>query len=247
MTEKYKIQQSLSSGKDSAMTRYMDLVFGRRRIGGLLLYEFVMLVAGKRSGVLGLLLRKIMYPWILKSVGSNVVFGSGITLRHPHKISISDCVVIDDNVMLDAKGEDNTGINIDKGVFVGRNTILSCKDGDIALAENANLGFNCLLTSTNSIRIGKDNIIAAYSYILGGGNYAIDGIDTPIRENYDYQGRGGAETMDNVWIGAHVTVMDGVTIGEGCVVGAGSVVSKSLEKNTVAAGTPAKVIRARKP
>lgn len=245
MAEKYKIQQSLSSGTDGSMTRYMDLIYGRRSIGGLLLFELVMLIAGKRSGALGLLLRKKLFPWILKSVGKNVVFGSGVSLRHPHKISIADGVVIDDNVMLDAKGESNQGIELGEGVFIGRNTILSCKDGDIRLMKNANIGFNCLLTSTNSIQIGKDNIIAAYTYILGGGNYDIDNIDTPIRENYDYVGRGGAKTGNNVWIGAHTTILDGVSIEDGCVVGAGSVVAKGLPKNSVAAGTPAKVIRTR--
>jgi acetyltransferase-like isoleucine patch superfamily enzyme len=51
-------------------------------------------------------------------------------LRHPHKI-IGDNVVIDDLCCLDAKGTDNRGITIGNGVFVGRNTILSCKNGDI--------------------------------------------------------------------------------------------------------------------
>ncbi len=246
MSEKFKIQQSLSSGSDSSMKRYMDLVFGLRSVPRLIGFELVMLIAGKRSGALGLLLRKKMYPWILGSVGTNVVFGSSITLRHPHKIKISDGVVIDDNVMLDAKGETNQGIELNDGVFIGRNSILSCKNGDITLQKNANLGFNCILSSTNSITIGTDNIIAAYTYILGGGNYKIDGIDTPIRENYDYEGKGGVITGENVWIGAHVTVLDGVSIESGCVIGAGSVVSKNLESNSVAAGSPAKVIRARR-
>lgn len=227
------------------MKRYMDLVFGLRSVSRLIGFELVMLIAGKRSGALGLLLRRKMFPWILGSVGKNVVFGSGITLRHPHKINISDGVVIDDNVMLDAKGETNKGIELKDSVFIGRNSILSCKNGNILMQKNANLGFNCVLSTTNSINIGADNIIAAYAYIVGGGNYKIDNIDTPIREHYDYQGRGGVVTGENVWIGAHVTVLDGVSIESGCVIGAGSVVSKSLESNSVATGSPAKVIRTR--
>ena len=56
-------------------------------------------------------------------------------LRHPHKIRIGDNVVIDDNCLIDAKGESNAGIRIGSGVFIGRNTILSCKNGDIELAR----------------------------------------------------------------------------------------------------------------
>ena len=44
-------------------------------------------------------------------------------------------MVIDDNCLLDAKGETNRGIRIGSGVFIGRNTILSCKNGDIELAR----------------------------------------------------------------------------------------------------------------
>lgn len=245
LSENYKIQQALSNPGDSAMRRYMKLVFGQESVTRLFLFELVMLLGGKRSGALGLVLRKTMYPWILGSVGRNVVFGANISLRHPHKVHIADGVVIDDNVMLDAKGESNQGIRLDEGVFIGRNTILSCKNGDIHLEKNANLGFNCLLTSTNSITVGADNIVAAFTYILGGGNYQIDNIDRPIREMYDYQGKGGVVTGENVWIGAHVTVLDGVRIGSGAVVGAGSVVSRSIPDNAVAAGAPAEVRRQR--
>ena len=56
-------------------------------------------------------------------------------LRHPHKIHIGSNVVIDDNCLLDAKGETNRGIRIGDGVFIGRNTILSCKNGDIELGR----------------------------------------------------------------------------------------------------------------
>ena len=32
-------------------------------------------------GAVGLLLRKIMYPWLLGAVGRNVVFGQGVVLQ----------------------------------------------------------------------------------------------------------------------------------------------------------------------
>ena len=49
---------------------------------------------------------------------------------------------------------------------------------------------------------------------------------------------------DNVWLGVNITVLKGVTIGEGTLVGAGSLVTKSLPAGVLAAGVPAKVIRA---
>lgn len=48
---------------------------------------------------------------------------------------------------------------------------------------------------------------------------------------------------DNCWIAANVTVCGGVTIGEGCVIGAGSVVTRDIPANSLAAGSPCRVIR----
>lgn len=33
-----------------------------------------------------------------------------LTLRHAHKINLGDRVIVDDNAVLDAKGDDNNGI-----------------------------------------------------------------------------------------------------------------------------------------
>ena len=47
----------------------------------------------------------------------------------------------------------------------------------------------------------------------------------------------------NVWIGSDCTILPGVTIGDGAIIGAGSVVTKSVPKNTIAVGNPARVIK----
>lgn len=48
---------------------------------------------------------------------------------------------------------------------------------------------------------------------------------------------------NNVWLGLNTTVLKGVTIGENTFVGAGSLVNKSLPRDVLAAGMPAKIIR----
>ena len=46
-----------------------------------------------------------------------------------------------------------------------------------------------------------------------------------------------------VFIGARAFIMPGVTLGENSIIGAGSVVIKNVDKNTIVAGNPAKLIK----
>ena len=47
----------------------------------------------------------------------------------------------------------------------------------------------------------------------------------------------------NVWIGSDCTILPGIEIGDGAVIGAGSVVTKNVPANSIAVGSPARVIK----
>lgn len=66
--------------------------------------------------------------------------------------------------------------------------------------------------------------------------------DASCKHIVEYAKIGSIKIEDNVFIGANVTVLPNVTIGENSIIGAGSIVTKSIPKNCVAAGNPAKVI-----
>lgn len=57
----------------------------------------------------------------------------------------------------------------------------------------------------------------------------------------------GVTIGDDVWIAANVTLIDGARVGDGSVVAAGAVVTGDIPPNSIAAGIPARVIRARMP
>jgi len=163
-------------------------------------------------------------------------------LRHPHKIRIGDDVVVDDNCLLDAKGEDNEGIVLDRGVFLGRNTILSCKNGSIHLGVAANLGFNCEVFSASRVSIGANALFAAYCYVIGGDH---DRSDAALPVSQQRRTSAGVRIGSGVWMGAGAKVMDGVTIGDDAIIGAGAVVRTDVAERTVAVGIPARVVGTR--
>jgi acetyltransferase-like isoleucine patch superfamily enzyme len=191
------IQDAMGRGA-SPLRKYQDLVVGRRGLGHLVLYEAVMLASSWVPGALGLLLRKVLYPLLLGSVGKGVVFGQGVVLRHPHKVRLGDGVTVDDLVVLDAKGTGNRGIDVGRFVFLGRGTILSCKDGDIAIGDHGNFGFHCEVFSGSSVTVGTHGLFAAQSYLVGGGHEfeheALAVIDQPRSSR-------GIALGDNVWLG----------------------------------------------
>lgn len=237
-----KAQEQLFVPDKSTRAKYSALVVGRPGFAALLKYELVVTLAQARAGAIGLVLRKLLYPRLLGSCGRNVVFGQNVVLRHPHKIQIGSNVVIDDNCLLDAKGETNRGIQIGDGVFVGRNTILSCKNGDIEIADGANIGFNCELFSASHVTIGRSVLMAAYSYVIGGDHDFSDPSQPVLAQSRTSK---GVIIGDGVWIGAGAKVLDGVTIHEHAVIGAGAVVRDNIPASAVAVGIPARVVSSR--
>jgi len=237
-----RAQEQLFAPGTSSRAKYSALVVGRPGLGALLKYELVIMIAQARPGAFGLFARKLLYPALLGSCGRNVVFGQNVVLRHPHKIHIGSNVVIDDNCLLDAKGESNRGIRIGDGVFVGRNTILSCKNGDIELGDGANLGFNCEIFSASRVALGRNVLVAAYSYVIGG-DHDFSDPSKPVLEQR--RTSAGVTIGDGVWMGAGAKILDGVTLGAGAVIGAGAVVRDDVPAAAIAVGIPARVVSSR--
>jgi acetyltransferase-like isoleucine patch superfamily enzyme len=240
--ETFILQKKLFEANKSQLQIYQDLIIGQRGLVNLIKYELIVSLSSWVPGALGLFLRSKLYPLLLGKVGKGVIFGTNVVLRHPYKIYLGDRVVIDDNCVLDAKGTNNKGIFLGNDVFVGRNTIIYCKDGDIFIGDNSTISFNCDIFSANLVKLGENVQIAAYTF-LNGGTHSFDRTDIPVIN----QERSGKQIIvaDNVWLGANVKILDGVTIGKDAIVGAGAVVINDLPPFCIAGGLPARVIRMR--
>jgi len=237
-----KAQEQVFDESKSAREKYAELVVGRPGIGALLKHETVTLWSQHVPGALGLALRKVLYPLLLGSCGRNVIFGQNVVLRHPHKIHIGDNVMIDDNCLIDAKGTSNRGITIGSGVFIGRNSILSSKNGDIDLGARVNVGFNCEIFSASRVTIGEGTLLAAYCYVIGGDH---DWSDPALSVLEQGRSSAGVSIGAGAWLGAGAKVLDGVSIGDGAVIGAGAVVKDAVPASAIAVGMPARVVGSR--
>lgn len=237
-------QKELLDEKKGAIAKYKELFLGKVSFFYFLKYELIMLFFSWVPGALGFAFRKFFYRGLFKKIGRGVVFGRNMTIRHPKKIEIGDRVVFDDNSVIDAKGETNTGLKIGSNVMVGRNTAISCKGGDIEIGDYSNIGPNNTIISESSLKIGSYVFTSGHVYIIAGGNHTFQRRDIPIFHQPCIS-KGGITMADDVWIGASSTILDGVKIGKGAIIGAATLVHKRIKPYTINLGVPAEFVKNR--
>jgi len=244
MTEsaEFKVKEVTKGGGFAA---YRALMYGDMGLGRILWAEFLTTFIGGLGGALGLVLRMKLYPTLFKSCGRKVIFGKNVTIRHPHKIALGDGVVLDDGSVVDAKGADNAGIVLGDRVYVGRNTVIYCKNGDIEIGENVSFSANCIVFSSNKLVMKPNSVVASFAYLLSGGEYDLDD-PTPLALQKGTCTKGPLEIGEDCWIGAGAKVLDGAGLGDHCAIGAGAVVNKPIPANSIAVGVPARVVKTRK-
>jgi acetyltransferase-like isoleucine patch superfamily enzyme len=109
------------------------------------------------------------------------------------------------------------------------------------LDDHVYVGPRCQL---GLVHLERDVLLAAGVHVpSGGATHGIDDPDRPIRE------QPGRRTMVRIgegsWVGSAAVVM--ADVGRHCVIGAGSVVTQPIPDHSVAAGSPARVLRSRRP
>lgn len=115
-----------------------------------------------------------------------------------------------------------------KGIRIGKGTIIRNPRRfliDTSRPELIEIGENVLLHTGTTI---LTHDYASRAFV----NYYNDFIPS----------HGKIKIGNNVWLGQNVSILKGVEIGDNVIIGYGSIVTKSIPSNSVAVGSPAKVI-----
>jgi acetyltransferase-like isoleucine patch superfamily enzyme len=110
------------------------------------------------------------------------------------------------------------------------------------VTDEVTFGDDCTLNpyamARGRVRAGSGVRVGAHSALLGFNHSTDPGspvFTQPLRSK-------GIVLGDDVWIGSHATVLDGVTIGSHAVIGGGAVVTRDVADWAVVAGNPARAI-----
>lgn len=113
-----------------------------------------------------------------------------------------------------------------------------------SLRAGADCSINPYAVVRGDVRLGDGVRIGAHSSILGF-NHTMDDPDLPVfRQPLTAE---GIRVGDDVWVGSHVVILDGVTVGDHSVLAAGAVVTKDVPAGAIVGGNPAKLLRWRIP
>ncbi|MBF0170225.1 MAG: acyltransferase [Nitrospinae bacterium] len=233
-----QIQNQLGRGGRGKVAQYQDLIVGSRSWLFLAWFELVALVSARVPGGLGMKLRGLLYPTLLKACGADPGFAPDVWLRYPRRITLGEKVRVGRGVLLDAKGRE-TFIDLGDEVSLGEETVLSCKEGSLRIGARVTVGKRCNLSSNSLITLG-DGAALGDEVCLFATMHTFDDLSVPIQEQ-GWTSKGiivGAGAR----IGAGSSLLDGVTVGEGAVVLPGSVVTADVAAGAAVGGVPARPV-----
>lgn len=116
-------------------------------------------------------------------------------------------------------------------------------------SKGVKIGEDCLIRGTRSfaIDVQRAHLITIGDHVVFNHNNALichDNVSQLFRKRYhDYLPSNGHITIgNNVIFARNVTVLKGVTIGDNCFIGFGATVTHDIPANSIAVGTPARVL-----
>ena len=154
-------------------------------------------------------------------------------------VEVGRGVLLQKHVTLDA-GHGET-IRLAERVTMCVGTCLATLGGDIEVGPGSFMNSYCVVLAAGPVKIGSGVLFGPH-VVVAAGSHGFEG-RRPVTEQ-PITGK-GVTIEDEVWVGAHATIVDGVTVARGAVVAAGAVVTRDAPPFSIVAGVPARVVRYR--
>lgn len=121
--------------------------------------------------------------------------------------------------------------------------LLHAYGGSINVGRRSCVNHFCFVNGAGGVELGDDVMLGTHTVILSS-EHSVDDLTVPMGQQPSVPRPVVIE--DDVYLGAHVTVLAGIRIGTGAVVAAGAVVTRDVPPYAVVGGVPARLIRSRR-
>lgn len=202
-------------------------------------------------GSLGFALRYAYYKKRLKYIGRDVTIDVGVQIINPEWISIGERTWIDKYVVLLAGPPDLS----DGRTYIHKhNSSHRGKLGELIIGKECHIAIGCVIQAHGGVSIGDRSGVASGSLIYSLSHHyrnpgSVENIIykfTPRAPRKEQSLIIGPVVMEsNTCLGLNSVVLPGVTIGRNSWVGCCSFVVNNIPHNSIALGSPAKVIKKR--
>jgi acetyltransferase-like isoleucine patch superfamily enzyme len=166
----------------------------------------------------------------------------GAHIFSSEKVVLSKNASVLKGAMLYGESEQEVGIKLGENVQIREYAYIHAYGGFISFGNGSSIGPYSLIYGNGGVEIGENVLIANHCSIVAF-NHKFEKVEVPMAD----QGMStlGIKIGNDVWIGAHANILDGVIIGDGAIIGAGSVVTKDVEDRAIVVGSPAKTVKIR--
>ena len=176
------------------------------------------------------------------------------------RVQLAPSVQLGKRISLEIHPGSVNALYVGANSVIGDDTALHFLGGSIVIGEGAVIRRGCQADTSGELRIGDECIISYGTYMhcassltieemVGIGEYTTitDSVHvrTPIDVYFAHHVTSAPTRIGrNCWLGAHAVIGAGVHVGEGAVIGANSTVIKDVPAGWLAAGSPAKAVKA---
>jgi acetyltransferase-like isoleucine patch superfamily enzyme len=161
--------------------------------------------------------------FLFGAYGKDVYIEPGVVINRPRFVQLGDHVRIKRNTSINLHPKDKRS-----------------KGGLLFLGNGVTIAQGCIISAYHRIVIGENTGIGPYTLITDNARKAGD-VSGPSKEQEVVLGY--VDIGPDCMIGFNSCIFMNVTIGQHCIIGATSVVTRDIPAYSIAAGSPAKVIK----